>query len=582
MRPILALVGYVRRMPKAGWFPWAGSAAALVVYLGVAWFLLTPNAVWSPDEGAKWFQMINLRYEAGHLAYDIAYPGRELDPTLQFALSNTPDDLFRVRDHSLYFQRLPIFPLLSRPFFQWLGAYGLYVLPAVGGALISLLALSLLEPGDRRLTMWVLIVLGSPVAIYATLFWEHTLASALALLGVWLAFQPLPEKFARPRWAWARWLGAGILFGVSISLRQELAILVLAFISAYWLLARKSLRRILLTAVVMALMVLPYPFLHQALFGGQAMPDNTTYLFYPFMYLRQAGWRIIPELLIGPSAAESINPGWLGNVWTVAALGTILVGFWPAHWRGRQSLLGLGLAIGAVAAIAFLFTPVPYRSAHGLLFTTPWAVLGLCRMREVWQRSGTHMRILVLTVGLGLLGYIVGIAGLRLSSPQGGLEWGARFALTFYPLLALIAAWDWQAKTWGIAASLIGVLVLAGIGFQVRGMGVIRHDKQINAALNQAIMATPDAYVVSDLMWLPYNTAPLTVPKAIFVATTPGRLAEWVKLAASHQAQHFSLVTLNASLITQTNALLDTLKLQAGACRPVENLLICQVQIQPN
>lgn len=60
---------------------------AFSIYLGVAWFILPPNALWSPDEGAKLWQVRSFRLEEGQAAYDVLYAGRAIDPELKFAIS---------------------------------------------------------------------------------------------------------------------------------------------------------------------------------------------------------------------------------------------------------------------------------------------------------------------------------------------------------------------------------------------------------------------------------------------------------------------------------------------------------------
>src|SRR4051794_31632020 len=94
--------------------------AALLIYNLVALVFLSPNALWSPDEGAKLLQVQNLHWRDSRLSFGIAYTGKEVDPTLAFA---QPDavGLLRVRDGELYFQRLPLFPLLTLPLFNAFG-----------------------------------------------------------------------------------------------------------------------------------------------------------------------------------------------------------------------------------------------------------------------------------------------------------------------------------------------------------------------------------------------------------------------------------------------------------------------------
>ncbi|MFQ5855669.1 MAG: hypothetical protein ACE5LU_08520 [Anaerolineae bacterium] len=580
--PMLAVMARLRVHPvHHPAFPIAGGLLALLVYLGIAWFVLPPQALWSPDEGAKLLQLQNLRLDNGRLAYDITYPGRALDPDLQFAQIHPSHGLLRIRDHAMFFQRLPLFPLLVLPLFRWFGFFGLYLLPAIGGAFIGVLALGLLERRDRRFAMWILIAFGSPVLIYATIFWEHTVATSLGLAGAWLALRIHPIGRAAPLRTILGWIAVGIVLGIGVYIRLEIVLFAVALLMAYWVVVREGRWGPLWAGASLGLTTLPYVPLHQAMFG-QGVPDNARYLFYPFLYLRRARWHAVPDLLIGPFRDGAIDPGFLGELWAVAAVMALAYSFGSLNSSVARTLRLIGLGITAVVGAIFLFTSSPYRSAHGLLFTTPWALLGLCRAHEIWQRGDRRARIVVLSTILGLVVYVVGLIGLRASSPHGGLEWGARFALTFYPLLALMAAWDLGSKRRDVKTLVVtGALMFLGVGFQTRGILTLRHDKQINFTLNQALAESPEHYVVSDLPWMPLNAAPIYTQKAIFVAPTPKRIGDWVNLAADHQTPGFYLVTLNNALIYDVARTLDEHSLRTIDIRHVENLSIFHMVAEP-
>ena len=561
-------------------FPIGASLAAMLVYLGIAWWLLPAQALWSPDEGAKLMQLQALRLEQGRLAIDIPYPGRDLDPDLQFApVVPAALALLQNRGGHLFFERLPLFPLLTKSFFNWLGFDGLYLLPAVAGAAAGMLTLLLLARSERRLTMWLLVAWGSPILVYSCLFWEHTLATGFGLGAAALAVWACSAR-SGSRQVLLAWLCAGMLLGVSVYLRLELALFGIALLVACGAVVRASRAGVVVAGIVLLGSLALYVPLHQALFG-QSVPHNAEYLFYPFLYLARAGWRAVPDLLIGPAEEEAIQTGWLGVAWAAAAVVALIFSF--DGWRPglARRVQWLALAVTIVAASVFLFTPQAYRSAHGLLFTTPWAIVGVCRAREIWQRGTLRLRIVALTVVIGLIGYMVGLVGFRAASPQGGLEWGARFAMTFYPLLAILTGWEEAARPPVFASRLMtGILVVLGMGFQVRGLQTVRHDKLIGAQLQQALLAAPEADVVSDLWWLPLDAAPLTQQKTFFVALTPGRVKDWIELAAAHEVHNFLMVTLNADLFGGAYSS-ESYSLRVMETRQVDNLMVGRFAIQP-
>jgi hypothetical protein len=578
----------VRRELRSRWyhiarhplFPAIGGGLALFVYLVIAWFILPPQSLWSPDEGAKLLQAYNIRRTFSADAYAIHYAGHELDPRLEFAQPATLPSLLRVVDHALYFERLPIFPILVLPLFRWFGYYGLYVIPAVAGAASVTLALYLLDRKERRLGMWVLIACASPITIYATIFWEHTLAVSLCLAGVWLGLRAVSAAPDSPRRAIARWLATGIILGLAFYIRQETIFFACALLAACWFMGGKQRQGTLWAVGTLGVLLIPYVPLHRAMFG-QTLPDNAHYVFYPGSYIREAGWRVLPDFFVGPAEELAIDPGWRGWMWTLeSVIALVLSGILPDTRLQRALWLGC-VALTVVMATTFLLDPTPYRSAHGLLFTTPWALLGLCRTREVWRCGSQRARIVVLTTTLGLIGYGVGIVGLRAGSPQGGLEWGARFAMPFYPLLGLIAGWNLGPPRLRLKEIVVAtMLVVLGCGFQARGIVTLGHDKRINATINETLMAWPASHIVTDLWWLPLNAAPLYSEKAVYVVDSADRLAEWVVLASSHSVSDASLVTLDPSLADRALRRLVTYRAHVVGVVRIEHILLIHIRIE--
>ena len=542
MRSTLAQIPrWLERLTAHRLFPLGCGMLVFLLSLGLAWLVLEPGALWSPDEGAKLLQLRSLRLQDGRLNLGIVYTSQGMDPEFRYALINPVQDVLSVQDGALMLRRLPLFTLLSLPFYRLLGMYGLYILPALCGGLTVWLTLSKVRPSERRPSMALLAGLGSPVLIYSVLFWEHTLAAALGMGGAWLIVDAGEAGVRLPRGA--RWVLAAGLLALGVTLRLEVLIFALALLAAAWLCLPSMRLQAALTTLLLGLFLLPYPFLHQALFANQPLPMNAQHLNLPLAYLGQTGWLAVQDLLIGPYTDEAIQSGWLGALWSalvVLALGlSLLSGRYP-RLRGWTYA---ALAASLLPAAYFLLTPTPYRAAHGLLFSTPWALLGLSRLPELWKVKNPRLRTLSLTVVLGLAGYTLVMLVFRASSPHGGLEWGARFALLFYPLLAILTGWQMAHTRRDLL--LLGLFVILGIGFQVRGVATIYHDKQVSQASNQVLLSAPEVQVLSDLWWLPLNAAPLYPQKAFFLAVDASSMTEWLDQACEAGFQEVLLVTLD-------------------------------------
>jgi len=555
--PILKCIASIATWHQHPFFPIIGSIVAFFLYIGIAWFILQPEALWSPDEGAKLLQLINIRIVDGIFYSNIIYTGQEIDHALHFAIASQNDGILRIVDNHLVLQRLPIFPLLTLPIYSWLGLSGLYIIPALSGAVITGLTLLLIRPCNRRFMMWITIAFASPILIYSTLFWEHTLATTIAFAGMLLVFWKGSRREMNLPLSIGVWIISAILFGTAIFLRLEFIIFILAFLASFLLVMKRNWREILFISLMLAIVLILFPIIHKIIFNGEILPSNAFYLFrYPLAYIKNAQWKSIPDLLIGPNVEGAITYGWIGVLWSATSIIVVVLSFYSEKSRVAWIFRLIGLGISIIIATYYLFTPAYYRSAHGLLFTTPWVIVGLYRSAEIWKENEWRPRIIVLTIALGLLGYALGILALRASSPHGGLEWGARFAMPFFPLLALITAWNWKRKR-RIEIVAIIILIGLGIGFQARGINIIQRDKNIGHAINQTLLESQQENVLTDLWWLPHITAPIYPQKSVFVATTPVQLAKWIKMATDNHYYEFILVTEDTNLVQTISTYLE-------------------------
>lgn len=192
-----------------------------------------PDVVANADAGVKF--LLTRQFAAG-----------DLRATLQLPAEPWVEELWRAGIYPLRYptvierdgQRFGLFPLafplLTAPFYRWLGFPGLLALPVLG-FWATLWALVRAGRGLRlsaRAIAFATIALGlaSPLLIYSAMFWEHSLALGLCTAGVALtvaapALPSPPRRYA---------LLGGLLLGAATLLREELVVPAVLLVPATW------------------------------------------------------------------------------------------------------------------------------------------------------------------------------------------------------------------------------------------------------------------------------------------------------------------------------------------------------------
>ena len=237
---------------------------ALIVLLGLAYLLalvvMPPEALTHHDTGAKYLQVRNLRLTPGGLDYSINYPARPLDPGLDFVPFR--ERYYYVDGQDRIYLQWPIFlALLTRVPWKLMGFWGLYVVPFLAGLGACWAAFMLARSiGVPRRVAWLaipLLGLATPLAIYALLFFEHTLSAMLVALSLVFAARavtalPIERIVAARSGGWRRrlraWLGtpvggmaaSGALLSLAVYFRSDLYIMAVVAGGLYALLALRS------------------------------------------------------------------------------------------------------------------------------------------------------------------------------------------------------------------------------------------------------------------------------------------------------------------------------------------------------
>lgn len=453
---------------------------------------LPKEIFWSLDEGGKYIYLRSI-LESGRLDTPLIYPARSLDPNLE----RVPLYYYIPREGQIHSWWPIALPLVSLPFYQVFGWLGLFVLPAAAGALTAGLTGMLV----RRLTRserWGIVALfltglATPVAFYATRFWEHTL-SAAGVLGALLGMLDADEH-GRIRSA----VLAGISGSLAVFFRPDAALLLIGF--GVVLLVRRP-HLALYTAISAVLTALPWMGLNQWTTGNLFGPTFGKLVeAEPFSGWQKAGLKLLAYAFFNPPRVDGfIFPRWA--LWTasLSLLAGVLLAFFPRlRWL---SLIAFGVVIGVCGWVAF--QPTWYQAVHGAVLAAPQVLFGLYYLlrKPAWKQSAFPA---MLTASLLVYGAVY---LWRAWVGAGGLQWGPRYLLSFYPLLVvaglleLYALTQTQKPRWYYGAvPLFAAASFIGLSLSIRGVLTARQLSEWYAR-GKAVLVNLDAPLV--LEWQGY------------------------------------------------------------------------------
>lgn len=465
--------------------------AALYLLIGLTW----PGAChYSADGDAKELQVLSLRWDHG-LRIDFVSPAADrIDPEHRaMAVGWT---YFGVVDGQVRFAWPMPFALLSRPFYDLFGERGLFVVPALCGAACALLAGKIAErlrPGTGPLGA-ILTGLATPVFFYSTLFWEHTPALALGLLGTFLILRETKAS---------HFCAGAALAAAAGAFRSDFYVFAAAIVGGAFF-AWPGRRRFTGTLVVVLGAIagsLPWFLLNYAV-TRHVLPLNAIHNSAPpsLAYLATAKLGTIPHYLVGMTAPVA----WRWRITVTAAVVVVVV---RATWRRAPLIAVAALGLWTVSVLLFvraIFDAHAY-AVHGWLVVAPIAVFVLTTPSE---RSGDGLasRIVTFATVLHLVADFVLIIACYPNgfTDDGNLEWGPRYYIGIFPLLAVLAAERIPvlARDRRVA---IGVAAVAAAGtmVEIAGLGHARHLNLVTTRVRAMTTAPDDVPLISDLWSVP-------------------------------------------------------------------------------
>jgi hypothetical protein len=433
---------------------------AVIILAGIALSLwlqtFTRNGVvFSGDGGLK-------ALLAQRLAQQLSSGTFPLDMSLSFP---SPDWVSRLWQQGLYpftppyvYQRgaqhfitFPFtFPAVSAPFYALFGDRGLYVVP-----LLALWSIWLRFWQIGRRALWdslalcvglVTLIFASPLSLYGGMYWEHTLAVALAFWGVSALLFPRAsahsESSAGATHSFIssyRALGSGVLIALAVWFRPEFLCLVAA---------------VSLTAIVSWLlpqwrMSPPLTFAKVCILIGAMV--CTMGVFFALNYgiyghpLGIHAIQIVEESTIGSQVAQAKKSYW--------QMGISLWYYFPAI---------------TVVALATLFSPEFKQSSLKITrrfksFKTPKAEsIGIVSRS---QTAPVLTRFILLVSILFMLS-----VPLIVPPGSGGKQWGPRFYLILVPLLSIVLSEQLRRyffQAWARRIALVGAAIALAFGIHI-------------------------------------------------------------------------------------------------------------------
>ena len=541
------------------------AGAAVFLFYSAVLVSMPRHVFWSPDEGAKFLHMLSLGWQDGP-RYEIPYAGRWLDPDLEFFLptityprpSIAADGTVQAEFYT------PVwFPLVSRLEWEVFGIDGIYLLPLLSGWLIAVISGALVRTFDARLSPLTIILVGvaTPVCFYSLTFWEHTAATLCALVAVFILVAGPPGR-----------LRTAATMAIPLLLAMMLRIELMAFAAASaltWLFCGIATRlrpdpeatadrrpystrshgsgRLLIWGLLIG--AVGY------LFAVSVAPRHDhLILFMPkrlMASLEQLPLTLkgLPTILVDAPLGAEIYTGYAPIMLAAVALCLLAPFLTRAYFEAAVILPALSVVLFFSGALAW--SEHGYRSMHGIFSIAPYGVVAAYTIPHAW-RARNHRTLTLCTLAFVYLvvgNFAILYAYARSDGVRVGLEWGQRYILTLYPLLALLSVaatriylWstrpDWLKATW---ATLVGLMMLIGFHFQARGVYAMVFERQRLAVWEEA-MRSQDT-IVTDLWWLPASLAPSFARQQMFFVDDRKRVAEWVERAAQRGVSAFTLAT---------------------------------------
>jgi len=372
----------------------------------------------------------------------------------------------------------------------------------VGGALTVLFAhLAAGVWGMRwRASVPVCIVLATPLVLYSSNLWDHSIHMAIVAASVWLLSRAYADSGGAGR---RSALTAGLLLGAGVFFHELFLLIGACSIAA--VIANRRVRTGLHAAAGFLVPVLAWITFNRVVYGSIRGP----HLMIAPLDLTYGSIRagLIDSKFLTTRIVSQISGGAGVVDWIVVGLAFAV----PSIGAAGAPRLALLVALLASALCLFLLLDADW--APGLLQATPWFLVALADPRGLLSPEGDGRAALHRTLAWAALAFLLGVIATPVTP---GLNWGSRYMLTALPILSLLAVATlengWTAVTgeWRLAGA-----VLATLSFSVGALSVARGIRAYSSKMahdgllreQASSIATPAT--ATDIWWLAPDLEPV-------------------------------------------------------------------------
>jgi len=486
-----------------------------LILLALGWYLASFETFFTVDTGLRFMQVRQL-VDQGWRTFAIDYPQQIIDPFLEHVPYYYA---YSVIDGDIYFNVSHIYPFLVAVFYGALGTIGLPIVSIVGGMLTAVAIYKLAKltelPHPQRI-LWIT-VFATPILFYSLELWDHTLAAAC---GAWAVYG-IAKGLVTGGWQPMLW--GGLIVGLGLAQRPEMYLFtlvlglgVLIFTWRKW--------QLLLTFIFGGTISTFIIWGLQYMWVGHAFG----LAFAPHFFGYGSPARYIVET---PSSSKLykftfmlfyVQPGiMLTFVATLLILvGTILIVFSLRLESMRKPIWLMSGGIATIIGYILLMYWARYGIIPGVISTFPLIALSLTYVDKENGRYNHIHHFVFLVAWLFLAGMIL------IWPAYGGRQWGARYLLPVYPLLAYLAYYTYSTLQFQLESNMqkalryiaAGLLIIS-VFLQFMGVRALHMVKQDKAIQRDFIASLTPKLLVADNSQSHVPPAMSTLTDKLFLQT---------------------------------------------------------------